>query len=67
LLLKVSNKIVGDVDLANRFMATLQEDFDSFDRSVHPAVKLAVKAAKPLKLGLGAVDLLGKICICRLR
>jgi len=36
-----------------KFMAVLQEDFDSFDRSVHPAIKLAVKAAKPLKLGLG--------------
>ena len=65
--LKVSNEIIGDVDLANRFMAVLQQDFDSFDRSVHPAIKHAVNAAKPLKLGFGAVDVLGKICICGLR
>jgi len=65
--LKVSNEIIGDVDLADRFMAVLQEDVDSFDRSANPAIKLAVKAAKPLKLGLGAVGLLGKICICGLR
>ncbi len=51
--LKITDEIVGDVDLGDRFAATLPECFDGFLGGVHLAIRLPVEAAQPLELGLG--------------
>ena len=59
--LKVGDEIVGDVDLDDALVAALPECSYGFLCGVHLAIKLPLQAAEPFELGLGLVDLLGKI------